>query len=57
MEWYLSDYDWAYAWDGKQLYLLGKNGLSKVSGEPDPMWSGITEEDAKKYYVAPINNK
>ena len=53
MKYYLSDYDWAYAWNEKekQMFLVTKNGLKKVSGKPDIMWGGISEEDAKSYAV------
>ena len=53
MKYYLSDYDWAYAWNEKenQMYLCTTKGLKPVSGKPDVMWCGLTEEEAKQYAV------
>lgn len=49
MKYYLSDYDWVFSWNGKQMFLCGKTGSKPVSGSPDPMWSGLSESDAKYY--------
>ncbi len=51
MKYFLSDSDWVYAWNGKQLFLVTKKGNKLLDRNPDPMWSGCSETDAK-YYAA-----
>ncbi len=49
MEYFLSDSDWVYAWDGEQVFLVTRNGNKPIDRNLDPMWSGCSERDAKYY--------
>nr|DAU31856.1 MAG TPA: hypothetical protein [Bacteriophage sp.] len=51
MRYYLSNIDKSFAIDkkGNEFYVTKSSLVPAKKGTVDPMWGGITEEEAKKY--------